>query len=141
LVTQNNGGDGMGIWLIRISVIYLFIGTALGMYMSITEYFELSSVHTHISLLGWTTMTLAGVIYYIFPKVAQSVLCKIQCILFNIGLPIMLIGLALYLSGFGFIAVVSVGATLTSIAVLIFTINILTGLKNIPEFKSEQGYE
>ena len=65
----------MGIWLIRISVIYLLIGTALGMYMSITGDFELSSVHTHISLIGWTTMTLAGVIYSIFPKMAQSFLC------------------------------------------------------------------
>ncbi|UCG66387.1 MAG: cytochrome-c oxidase [Deltaproteobacteria bacterium] len=128
----------MGIWLIRISVIYLFLGTALGMYMSITEDFELSSVHTHISLIGWTTMTLAGIIYYIFPKLAQSILCKIQFILFNIGLPIMLIGLALFLSGPGSVVVVSVGATITSIAILIFTINVLTGLKSIPDFKSDQ---
>ena len=128
----------MGIWLIRISVIYLFLGTALGMYMSITKDFELSSVHTHISLIGWTTMTLAGIIYYIFPKLAQSILCKIQFILFNIGLPIMLIGLALFLSGPGSVVVVSVGATITSIAILIFTINVLTGLKSIPDFKSDQ---
>ena len=128
----------MGIWLIRISVIYLFLGTALGMYMSITENFELSSVHTHISLIGWTTMTLAGIIYYIFPKLAQSILCKIQFILFNIGLPIMLIGLALFLSGPGSVVVVSVGATITSIAILVFTINVLTGLKSIPDFKSDQ---
>ena len=128
----------MGIWLIRISVIYLFLGTALGMYMSITEDFELSSVHTHISLIGWTTMTLAGIIYYIFPKLAQSILCKIQFILFNIGLPIMLIGLALFLSGPGSVVVVSVGATITSIAILIFTINVLTGLKSIPDFKTDQ---
>ena len=128
----------MGIWLIRISVIYLFIGTALGMYMSITKDFSLSSVHTHITLLGWTTMTLAGFIYYLFPKVAQSALCKIQFILFNIGLPIMLAGLAFYLSGFDAVVVVSVGATITSIAILIFTINILTCLKNVPEFKKNQ---
>jgi hypothetical protein len=30
----------MGIWFIRISVIYLFMGTVLGMYMSITEAFS-----------------------------------------------------------------------------------------------------
>lgn len=54
------------------------IGTGLEMYMSITEDFELSSVQTHITLLGWTTMTLAGFIYCLFPRVAQSILCKIQ---------------------------------------------------------------
>ena len=128
----------MGIWLIKISVIYLFIGTALGMYISITEDFGLSSVHTHITLLGWTTMTLAGLIYHLFPKVAQSALCKIQFILFNIGLPIMLAGWAFYLSGFNAVVVVSVGATITSIAILLFTINILTCLKNVPDLKNSR---
>ena len=125
----------MGIWHIRISVIYLFIGTFLGMYMSITGNFELSSVHTHISLLGWTTMTLAGIIYYSFPRVAQSVLCKVQFVLFNIGLPIMMIGLAFTLIGYSLIVVVSIGATATSLAILIFTINILVGLKGISDSK------
>ncbi|MBN2401876.1 MAG: cytochrome-c oxidase [Spirochaetes bacterium] len=121
----------MGKLLIKISVIYLLIGTILGMYMSITENFALSSVHTHISLLGWTTMTLAGIIYHIFQDLAKSILCKIQFVLFNIGLPVMMIGLALLASGFqGFIIAVSIGATVTSIAILLFTINILAGLKN-----------
>jgi heme/copper-type cytochrome/quinol oxidase subunit 1 len=127
----------MGIWLIKISVIYLFIGTGLGMYMQNTDDFGLSSVHTHITLLGWTTMTLAGLIYHLFPKAAQSALCKIQFILFNIGLPIMLAGQALDLSGFDNV-VVSIGAMITAIAILIFTINVLTGLKNGPDFKKSQ---
>ncbi|MBN2062489.1 MAG: cytochrome-c oxidase [Deltaproteobacteria bacterium] len=129
----------MGTWLIRISVIYLFLGTALGMYMSITGDFELSSVHTHLSLIGWTTMTLAGIIYSIFPKLAQSVLCKIQFILFNTGLPIMMTGLVLLISGPGPVAVVSVGATITSIAILFFTINVLTGLKSIPDIENDRN--
>ena len=124
----------MGIWLIKISVIYLFIGTGLGMYMQNTNDFGLSSVHTHITLLGWTTMTLAGIIYCLFPKLARSALCKILFILFNVGLPIMLAGEALDLSGFDNV-VVSIGAMITAIAILIFTINVLTGLKNVPNFK------
>ncbi|MFH1489573.1 MAG: cytochrome-c oxidase [Pseudomonadota bacterium] len=122
----------MGIWLIKISVVYLFIGTALGMYMSITGDFGLSTVHTHITLLGWTTMTLAGLIYHFFPKAAQSTLCKIQFILFNTGLPVMLAGWAFYIMGLISVVVVSVGATITSLATLLFTINILTCLKNAP---------
>jgi len=129
----------MGIWFIRISVIYLLIGTVLGMYMSITEDFELSSVHTHIALVGWTTMALAGLIYYLFPKAAQSALCKIQFVLFNVGMPIMLIGLALLLKGFISAVTVSVGATITSIGILIFTISVLTYLKNVPDFRNNQG--
>jgi hypothetical protein len=115
----------MGIWLIRISVIYLFIGTALGMYMSITKDFGLSSVHTHITLLGWTTMTLAGLIYHIFPMLARNILCKIVFILLNIGVPIMMIGL-IFLEH---VVIVSVGTAITSIAILVFTVHIVTGLK------------
>ena len=119
----------MGIWLIRISVIYLFLGTAVGMYMSITQDFGLSSLHTHILLMGWTTMTLVGLIYHIFPTLTRGVLCKIVFILLNIGVPIMMIGL-LYLEH---IVIVSIGATIASIAILTFTVHILTGLKMIPE--------
>ena len=80
-------------------------------------------------------MTLAGIIYYSFPRVAQSVLCKVQFVLFNIGLPIMMIGLAFTLIGYSLIVVVSIGATATSLAILIFTINILVGLKGISDSK------
>lgn len=129
----------MGIWLIRISLIYLLIGTGLGVYMSISEDFELSSVHTHITLLGWSTMTLAGLIYFLFPKVTQSILCKIQFVLFNIGLPIMLIGLTLYLMGYISVVLVSIGMTLTAIAIVIFAINVLSCLRNVPDFKNNKG--
>ena len=120
----------MGILMIKISVIYLFIGTALGMYISIVGDFILSTVHTHVSLLGWTTMTLAGIIYHTFPKMTQSVLCKIQFYLFNIGLPIMLIALTFQQTGTeGMVPIISIGASLTSIAILLFTINVFTSLK------------
>ena len=116
--------------MIKISVIYLFIGTALGMYISIVGDFILSTVHTHVSLLGWTTMTLAGIIYHTFPKMTQSILCKIQFYLFNIGLPIMLIAMAFQQMGTeGMIPIISIGASLTSIAILLFVINVFTSLK------------
>ena len=79
-----------------------------------------------------------GFIYYLFPKVTQSALCKIQFILFNIGLPIMLAGLAFDLSGFNAVVVVAIGGIITSIAILIFTINVLIFLKNVPDFKKHQ---
>ncbi|MFC1867340.1 cytochrome-c oxidase [Thermodesulfobacteriota bacterium] len=120
----------MGIKLIKISVIYLFIGTCMGMYMSITGDYTLSSVHSHISLLGWTTMTLSGIVYHIFPEASESLLCKIQFWLFNVGLPLMIIGMGIYLYDVtGSIIVVSIGGILTSIAILLFMVNVLTGVK------------
>ena len=121
----------MGILMIKISVIYLLIGMVLGMYMSIAFDFAMSSVHSHVSLLGWTTMTLAGILYNTFPVMMQSVLCKIQFYLFNIGLPIMLISMALIVVGTdGMVPVVSTGASLVSLGILLFTINVFTSLKN-----------
>ena len=120
----------MGKMMIKISVIYLFIGAALGMYISIVGEFVLSTVHSHVSLLGWTTMTLAGIIYHTFPKMTQSVLSKIQFYLLNIGLPIMLIGLAFNQMGTdGMVPIISTGASLVSLVILIFTINVFTSLK------------
>lgn len=119
----------MGISLIKISVVYLLIGTALGMYMAIAGDYELSSVHTHLLLLGWTTMTLAGFLYHLFPALTRGALSKIQFILFNIGVPVMMIGQVLHYRGLGYVAVVAVGASITSLAILFFSINILSGLK------------
>lgn len=42
----------MGIKLIKIAVVYFLIGISLGLYMSVTHKFVLSTVHVHMNLLG-----------------------------------------------------------------------------------------
>ena len=121
----------MGIKLIKISVIYLIIGTVLAMYMSISENMTLSSVHSHISCLGWTMPALSGLVYHFFPELEKRVLSKLFFWLYNIGLPIMIIGVGLYLyNQSGLVKVIiSIGAIPTSIGIILFSVIVLMGMK------------
>ena len=71
----------MGIRLIKISVVYLVISTVLAVYMSITEIMTLSTVHSHISCLGWAMLALSGLFYHNFPGAAEKSLTKIYPII------------------------------------------------------------
>lgn len=118
----------MGIKLIKISVVYLVIGTVVGMYMSITHNMALAQFHSHISCLGWSLLALSGIFYHLFPELEQKVLSKIYFWMINIGLPIMHLGLIImpYNYSGGTIAVISVGATLVSVGIVLFAITILS---------------
>jgi cbb3-type cytochrome oxidase subunit 1 len=122
----------MGIKLIKISVVYLVISTVLAMYMSITENMTFSSVHSHISCLGWTMLALAGFVYHLFPVLEKRVLSKIVFWLFNIGLPISIVGLSSLLYDQSVLTkiIVSVGATLLSIGIILFAIIVLIAMKS-----------
>ena len=122
----------MGIKLIKISVVYLVISTLLAMYMSITENMTLGSVHSHISCLGWTMLALAGFVYHLFPVLEKRVLSKIVFWLFNIGLPVSIVGLSSFQYDQSVLTkiVVSVGATLLSIGIILFAINVLVAMKS-----------
>jgi hypothetical protein len=127
----------MGIKFIKIAVVYFVVGVFFGMFMSISHKFEYASVHAHINLVGWASMALAGIIYHVFPSAGTSTLGKIHFWLHNIGLPIMMISLFFLVGGAtGAEPFVAVGGTLTALAVILFTINVL---KNVGAAK-DQAY-
>lgn len=129
-VSEGEEGIPMGARLIKIASVYFVLGIALGMFMSISHKFDLSSVHAHVNLLGWVSLALSGFVYHIFPKSAESTLGKVHFWLHNIGLPIMMIGLFLLVSGVaGMEPIVAVGGSLTSIGVLFFMINVLKNVR------------
>ncbi|WP_175990378.1 cbb3-type cytochrome c oxidase subunit I [Bacillus sp. Marseille-Q1617] len=121
----------MGIRLIKISVVYFMIGVLFGLYMSMTHDYSFTPVHAHINLLGWTALTLAGIIYHLFPAVSQTKLAKAHFWLHNISLPLMMIGLFILISSGNesIIPVIAAGGVLTTLAVLLFGYNVLTKLK------------
>ena len=89
----------MGIRFLKIAAIYLAIGVSMGLAMGIMQNFALHPVHAHINLLGWATMALAGVIYVLFPEAAKTRLAKIHFWIHNLALPVMMVALALMLTG------------------------------------------
>lgn len=121
----------MGVKLIKIAAVYFVLGILLGMYMSISHSYDYASVHTHVNLLGWASLGLAGVIYVLFPAAGESTAGKVHFWLHNIGLPIMMIGLALLVSGMESVEpVIAVGGVLVTLGILAFLYNVLTYVKS-----------
>jgi hypothetical protein len=117
------------IWL-KLAVMYLMIGIALGIAMGASENLTLRSVHAHVNLLGWATMALAGLIYSVFPQAGMSRLAKIHFWLHNISLPVMLVALSFLMLG-NKQAVPALGAAeiVAALGIVTFAANIFINLK------------
>jgi cbb3-type cytochrome oxidase subunit 1 len=123
----------MAIRLIKIGVLYLAVGICLGIVMGAREQFTLAPVHAHINLLGFVTLTLAGLIYKAFPAAAETRLARIHFWLHNIGLPPFMVALALMLSGnSGMGPVVGILSVVVGGGVLLFIINVWRTLRVQP---------
>ncbi|KXH84063.1 cytochrome-c oxidase [Sporosarcina sp. HYO08] len=122
----------MGISFIKVAVVYFVIGVVLGMYMSISHNFDLSSVHAHVNLLGWVSAGLSGFIYLRFPNLTSSLLAKLHFWLFNIGIPVMLGGLTLLIltGNDAWTTATATGGTMIVLSVVLFAIHVLTHVKN-----------
>lgn len=124
------GGITVGIRFIQISAIYFVIGVCMGLFMSITSSFKLTSVHVHVLLLGWASMMIAGILYHIFQTAGSSTLGKWHFGLLNIGLPIMMISLALKIYGNHAVTpFIAVGSILVVLSIILFAINIFSNIK------------
>jgi hypothetical protein len=84
----------VGLALVRIAAVYLVIALVLGLAMAVRQDFSLASVHSHLGLLGWASMGLAGIVYLVLPRTGRSRLAVVHFWLHNVGLPVMLGALA-----------------------------------------------
>jgi len=117
------------VWL-KLSVIYLLVGVAMGIAMGATENFTLRPVHAHVNLLGWATVALAGLVYSMFPKAGDSRLAKIHFWLHNTSLPVMMIALAGFLLGSQqFLPVLVVSEFVMAAGILVFAWNVFANVK------------
>ena len=121
----------MGIRFLKISVVYFTIGVLLGFYMSIGHDYALKGVHVHINLIGWASFALAGFVYHFFPSTSSNVLAKLHFWSGNIGLPMMMIALAvLILTGASAATLfTAIGGTLVVFSVLMFAFNVLKNVR------------
>jgi len=122
----------IGVTLVKIASIYMMIGVVIGLIMGLSGNHALATVHSHISLLGWTTMVITGLVYIVRPRCADSKLSNLYFWLHNIGLPIMMFSLALFY-GYGNAQAekfAGIGSMIVLLSLLVFTINIFKNLKN-----------
>lgn len=120
----------MGIRLVKLAVFYFVLGVLMGLYMSASGDHSLSPVHVHLNLLGWVSLAISGIIYHLFPLAAKSRLGKSHIWVYNIGVPLMMIGLAGYILGFKAVApCIPVGGILTVLGAILFFLNVMTNIK------------
>lgn len=118
-------------WL-RMAAIYFTLAVLLGLGMGMSGDHKLLAVHAHLNLLGWVSMALIGLIYQHFPAAAQTRLARIQFWLHNLGLPIMMVALALLLLGHTQLEpVVGMASLAVSIGVVLFCINLMTHARRV----------
>ncbi|MGZ3254152.1 MAG: hypothetical protein ACXU7D_07590 [Burkholderiaceae bacterium] len=129
-LASSNTSSSAGIIWIKLSVLYLLFGIAMGIAMGASEDFRLHAVHAHINLLGWATMALAGLIYTVFPATGNSKLAKAHFWLQNISLPVMMAALTLLLLGNPQVIPILASAEMVAAAgVIAFAVNIFLNLK------------
>jgi hypothetical protein len=124
---QNKGA----IW-IKLAVVYLIAGVAMGIMMGASRDFTLRPVHAHINLLGWATFAIAGLIYTVFPSAGQSKLAKIHFWLMNISVPVMMasLGTMLVTQNMQVVPVLVAAEMVAAASVLTFAANIFLNLKH-----------
>jgi len=80
-------------WILA-AVTYFVIGLGLGVYMGASGRHGLFSVHSHVSLLGWGSMGLTGLLYRSFPSAAKSRVAAWHFWLYQLAVPVMLFAVA-----------------------------------------------
>lgn len=79
--------------------LFLVLGISIGMYMGGSGDHTLIPVHAHINLLGFTVMSVFGLVYRAHPAMAAHVLARVHFWLHAVGCIILLGMLYLLLSG------------------------------------------
>lgn len=108
---------------LRAATIYLVGGLILGVAMAASSDFTLKGVHAHMHLLGWVTLAISGLVYAMMPALSASRLARWHVVLHNLGLPVMMIALAAYLSGITTAEPgIALGAILSTVGLGAFTV-------------------
>jgi len=100
---------------------YFVIGVGFGVYMGASGNHALFSVHSHMSLLGWASMGLTGLLYRSFPAAAQTRLAAWHFWLYQVAMPVMLVAVAaLYLGVEAANPVAGIASMVMLVSVLLF---------------------
>lgn len=81
-------------------LVFLLVGMALGLKMSMTQDFSLHGLHAHLNLLGFVVMTLFGLCYRNWPKMQEGKLATVHYLLHTITVAVALTLLFFLLSNF-----------------------------------------
>ena len=105
----------------KAAIVFLVIGIAMGLMMSISGNHNVIGAHAHVNLLGWATSALFGTYLALAPVKAAKRLAMIQFGVHVVGVVIMTGGLYFLLLGnTGLVPVVAIGSLIVAASVLLF---------------------
>ena len=71
-------------------LVFLLVGMALGLKMSMTQDFAFHGLHAHLNLLGFVVMTLFGLCYRNWPKMQEGKLATVHYLLHTVSVGVAL---------------------------------------------------
>ncbi|MFZ1662934.1 MAG: hypothetical protein WAT77_13330 [Paracoccaceae bacterium] len=108
--------------------LYLLFGILVGMYMGGSGDHTLAPAHAHINLLGFTLMTIFGILYLVLPEMAASGLARVHFWLHQVGAFVLLVMLMLFFTGrineAQMVPVAPLAEAVVFIGILCFAVNI-----------------
>lgn len=111
-----------------LAAIYLLCGVILGIAMGITSDFALAPVHAHLNLLGWVSCAIFGIVYQLFPELADHRLARTHFWLAAVSAAILPIGIALSIL-YGDVRIAIVGSLGWFAATLLFVVILLHAVR------------
>jgi len=110
-----------------IGALYLVIGMLLGIVMGMHQDFTLAPVHAHIDLVGFSAHCVLGLIYRAWPTLKAGALAVVQFLLFVIGTPILLVGIAVAIKSTSATLAI-IGSLLVILGAVVFLVVVARGL-------------
>lgn len=112
----------------KTAIVFLIIGIAAGIHMSISGDHEVTGAHAHTNLLGWVTMALFGAYLTFVPEKARSRLARIQYGIYTLGVAVMMPSLYFMLRGNPALEpLVAISSLVVLVGVLLFAVVIFSG--------------
>ena len=86
-------------WFFGTAILYGLLGMLLGLHMAIAQDHGQMPTHAHIMVIGWVSFAVFGFFYHLFGDRVSRVLAGIHCILAEVSLLGIVIGLLLFYGG------------------------------------------
>ena len=119
----------------KTAVVFLMVGIAMGLHMSMSGNHDVIGAHAHTNLLGWVTSALFGGYYALNPGKAESRLAVMHFWVYTAGVAAMVPSLYLFLRGFVVIEpLVAISSLVTFAGVGIFAVVVFK-----PEVRQRAG--
>lgn len=117
--------------------VYALLGMSFGIHMAISGNYTLAPAHAHLNLLGWVSIAVYGAFYTLVPRAAGSILARLQVLLAEIGVIVMVPGIAMAILG-GRETLAATGSIVVLLSMLLFLIVVVRATGSAPAGKRMQ---